>query len=202
MSSKSSKPPKAISSDKVLLVEGSSPEHFFRALTRHLLIEDSIDIRNFGGNQDFSVYLRTLCSTTDFKDRVRSIGVIRDAETSASAARASIENAINIAKISPDVQKQLFILPDNKSPGNIETLCMRSVQDKPIISCVEQFLDCVTKSNGKVWPTDHKKDKALVQIYAATLDPPKPYAGLASYHHVWPWTSPVFAELVTFLQTL
>lgn len=202
MASRGSKLPAAITRSKVLLVEGDTPEHFFRALLRHLAIEDTIEVLKFGGITELGEYMRTVARATGFRQNVRSLAVVRDAEADAVAARQSVKAAIAGAGLHQEVRTAYFILPDNTNPGNIETLCLNSVTGTPVSACVDQFAQCAAGSGNIVWPEGYAAHKALVQIYAATLSPPQPFAGLASYKGAWPWDSPVFVDLIAFLQAI
>ncbi len=168
---------------------------------RHLGIADRIEIHDYGGINDLQAYLMTLAAMAGFQEKVRSIGIVRDAEDSADNAKASVDGAIARASLPGSVRTSSFILPDNVSPGNIETLCLRSVSGSPVISCLHDFISCTTTA-GVVWATAHARHKADVQIFAATLESPRAYAGLAAYEGAWPWDSTAFADLFSFLQSL
>ena len=84
--------PAPISLTKVLLAEGDTPTHFVEALLRELGLSDSIEIRNFGGVRDLRTALSAIAATAEFQSRVVALGILRDAEDSALAARQSIEN--------------------------------------------------------------------------------------------------------------
>lgn len=193
--------PKPIESSKVLLVEGTTPLNFFTAALRHLGLEDQVEIRDFGGITQLATFLQTLAATADFREKVRSLGVTRDAEASAAGARASVDSAITRAALGAGVRTAVFIFPDNDSPGNIESLCLQSVADSPIMQCVNAFVDCAA-NGGTVWAQGYEQDKARVQIFASTLESPTGFAGLAAYRGAWPWTSPAFNEVFGFLRSL
>jgi len=181
------------------LVEGATPCHFFTAATRHLGIADALQILDYGGITELVNYLTTLAANEAFRSKVESIGIVRDAEGDALAAATALENAIQRANIPAPVRRSKFILPDNVSAGNIESLCLRSVATSPVMDCVNNFINCAAE-HGIVWADGYERDKALVQVFASTRD--RPYAGLAAYKGAWPWDSPVFADLFAFLQAL
>jgi len=55
-----------ISLDKLLLVEGETPRHFFTALLKHLNIHEQIEIRSFGGVTELPGFLNALRRTPGF----------------------------------------------------------------------------------------------------------------------------------------
>lgn len=193
--------PATFDKSRVLLVEGETPYHFFLALTRHLLIADSLDILNYKGITELRPYLMTAASTESFRGKVRSLGIVRDAEGNAAGARDAVDAAVKAARLPDGMRVSVRILPGGADQGNIETLCLRSVEDHAAYPCLQAFVDC-TAANGVVWPEGYSRDKALVQVFGATLPEPQPYAGLAAHKKAWPWGSPAFAELVKFLKDL
>ena len=40
----------------------------------------------------------------------------------------------------------IFIMPDGRSKGCLETLCWRSVEDSTVGGCVEGYIDCRSRS--------------------------------------------------------
>ena len=205
------RPPKAppaptpIQLSKLLLVEGDTPMHFFEALLQHLGLQDQIEIRNFGGITDLRSFLPSLLVTPGFKERVKVLAAVRDAEENAYAARQSINDALTAAGLTPQavpqVRTAIFILPDGQNPGKIETLCMRSVSADPAYSCVEKFFDCVRKEKGAL-PVNFDQAKAYAQVFLATRENVQLFPGVAAYRGYWSWDSAVFAPLNQFLQSL
>ena len=64
-----------------LLVEGNDPRNFFEAFVEHLSLAN-IQIQNFGGIYELRGFLSALVNAPGFQI-VQSIGIVRDAETSA-----------------------------------------------------------------------------------------------------------------------
>jgi hypothetical protein len=193
--------PVPVGLSKVLLVEGSTPLHFFEALASELGLNDQVEIRSFGGVEQLRPFVRTLASTSEFRRLVRSLGVVRDAETDAKAARQSVEDALAAAGLREGVQTSVFILPDNERPGMIETLCVESVRQDPVFACVEDFFECV-ETQGAGLPGGPQDAKNYAQAFLATRKAVQLFPGLAAYRRYWPWESPVFDDLKGFLQAL
>jgi hypothetical protein len=194
-------PPAAVSLSKLLLVEGSTPTHFFEALLSEMGLKDDVEIRDFGGVEQLRAFVRALASTSEFRRQVRSLGVVRDAERDASAARQSVEHALSAAGLPEGVQDSIFILPDNERAGMIETLCVDSIREDPVFSCVEQFFECVQKQ-GVELPSAPQDAKSYAQAYLATRTEVQLFSGLAAYRGYWPWDSAVFDDLKKFLKAL
>lgn len=198
----------AITYSKVLLVEGRDAFHFFMALLRHLGILAEIEIRNFGGVDDLTKYLKTLRITPGFTN-VNSVGIVRDAEANAASAFDSVcsslrragmnipQHPMAIAPGQPDVS--VFILPDCSNPGMLENLCLQAVRDETAMFCVKDYFQCLDEQSVAL-PTN--KPKAQVQTFLASRTRPGLLLGQAAHAGYWPWDNPAFASLKQFLRAL
>jgi hypothetical protein len=194
-------PPQPIGLDKVLLVEGETPRHFFEALASVLGLSQQIEIRSYGGVSDLGTYLKTIASTTEFRTKVKSLGIARDAESDPTAARESVEYAVQSAGISKHVAVRTAILPDNQTPGMIETLCLRSVDADPVLECANGFFTCL-KEKSVALPEGIICAKHLARVYLAGKDCPEMPVGIAASKNLWPFSHTAFDSLKAFLQSL
>ena len=78
-----------------LLVEGNDPRNFFEAFVEHLSLAN-IQIQNFGGIYELRGFLSALVNAPGFQI-VQSIGIVRDAETSAERAFQSVQSSLERA---------------------------------------------------------------------------------------------------------
>ncbi len=203
------KTPAPISLSRLLLVEGDTPKHFFEALLRHLGNDKDVEIRSFRSITQLRPTLIDLVRTAEFQTLVTSVGVVRDAETDAVAARQSVGDALLAAGLTltrvPPIMTSVYILPDNGSPGMIETLCMLAVDAEPTLaaasSCTKEFFDCLAR-NGVTPTAEPILAKNRAQVYLATRADVQLFPGLAAYRGHWPWDNPVFGPLKQFLQAL
>lgn len=193
-------PPAVVQCEKVLLVEGDTPAHFFEAISKHLGIADDIEIRNYGGIRELGKYLRTLASTADFRSKVRSLGITRDADNDVHAAMQSVQYAVANAGLSAGVTVRIEILP-NDGPGIIETLCIRSVETHASRDCIIAFLDSLRKR--QVGLDDGVTiAKHIAQAHLIAMNLPQLMPGVATYKGVWPLDAKVFDSVKTFLMGL
>ena len=143
--------------------------------------------------------------TAEFRNRVTSLGIIRDAEYDAAGARRSVEHAVAVAKIRPAVRVSIFVLPDNSSRGMIETLCLDAIRQHFAVAnelaCVEQFFACL-EHGGVALPDAVRRAKNLAQAFLATKLEPQMFPGIAAYRGHWPFDSSVFEPLKQFLRSL
>lgn len=183
-----------------LLVEGQSAKVFMMALLRHLNIE-SIQVHDFGGVNDLARFLKAFKAVSGFQQTVMAMGIIRDAErANANSARQSILSALKSASLPLPDESGLprilvYILPDNQSPGMLETLCWQSVQADPAIPCVNQFMDCLS---GKA-SLSANPDKARLQAFLSSRPKFVAQLGEAAHKGYWPWDDPAFSGIKRFL---
>ena len=138
---------------------------------------------------------------------VRGLAIVLDAETDAAATFQGVRDALIAANLpTPEtaggiapgtLRLGVFLVPDNQSPGKIETLCLNSVQNDPAWPCLDIFFNCI-RDRGGHWPEN--MDKARAQAFLATRPKPALPVGLAALEGYWDFTSAAFAPLTAFLR--
>ncbi|MCR4411955.1 MAG: hypothetical protein NUV77_05955 [Thermoguttaceae bacterium] len=196
--------PQPITLSKLLLVEGETPLHFFDALVQDLGLDEQIEIRSFGGVADLGVFLKTLASTAEFRAVVKSLGIVRDAEDDPIAAKQSVDAAVTSAQkagLLENVAVAVAIVPDGRTAGMIETLCLRSVDSDPIYACAEGFFACLEANKVEI-PKGRIRAKHFAQVYLAGKDCPGLPVGIAAHRKAWPLAHAAFDELRSFVRDL
>lgn len=195
-----------IQSSKLLLVEGSHEEKFFRRILSDMNVTD-VQVVSVEGEHNFAPNLRNLPSHEKF-DEVTSIGIVRDADKSFKAKMASIQDALKKAGLpvptSPltpiGIPKIIvFIMPNNTDDGTLEKLCMETVSDDPVIHCVDDYFNCLQAIQNRSHPNIYK---ARVQAYLACKDEGDVHMGIASEKGYWDFASPALDSLKQFLGSL
>ena len=190
-----------------LLVEGNDPRNFFEAFVEHLSLAN-IQIQNFGGVYELSGFLRALVNAPDFQT-VQSIGIVRDAETSAERAFQSVQSSLERAELPmPDSPAErtdtspavtVLILPGDNRQGMLETLLCESFADDPVEGCIDDFFKCV-ESLPDV--SIERSDKARAHAYLTTKPNPHFSVGVAAKNDYWDLNHSVFSNVRDFLQTI
>jgi hypothetical protein len=213
-------PRRPISKRKQLLVEGRTPELFFEVLAAHLRVEE-IEIRDFHSNAQLTPFLKAFCARPEFKEKVTSLAIIRDAEftlragetqTEPQTARqafqsvcSSLSSAGQSVPGSPGAftatapKTGVFILPNCQDQGMLETLCLESVVSPGMSKCTEQYFACM-KGEGTTQPRNMTKARTFA--FLATKDIYDPLVGRTAQKGIWPWHSPAFQPLKQFLLAL
>ena len=81
----------------------------------------------------------------------------------------------------------------------LETLLCRSVADKPVNECIDDFFGCADALPGV---DIRRPDKARAQAYLATQPEPHVSVGVAAQKGYWPLDHDAFAEVRDFLTAL
>lgn len=197
-----------ITSSKLLLVEGKDTQKFFEA-AQEKMGSTGIQLLDFGGVTDLKSYLGALKVNSGFIQLVKSIGIVRDAELDSKAAFASVCGSLQRVNLPvpprPGVavdgppRLNVLILPDNTNPGMLEDLCLGSVADDPVISCIDKFFKCVKERQGYI---PGNKSKAKLRVFLASRkDPTKLPANALKADYI-PWVHPQFDHIKRFLAEL
>jgi len=200
--------PRQITSEKQLLVEGNDAVAFFVAFLKHLGVTD-VQIQNFGGINELRAFLKALRNEPGFLAQVRSLGVIRDAETNPSGAFQSVCDALNAAGMpvpaktemvkDGDPNTSVLILPNATTSGMLESLCLESVATDLAIICVDHYFDCLRKQ-GVTLPSNITK--ARTHAYLSSKPKPDLLIGQAANAGYFPFSHQAFDHVKQFLLNL
>ena len=155
-------------------------------------------------------FLPALVKMPNFKDSVRSVGLVRDAEESEARALQSVQSSlkkvglpapaqagVNTASDHPKVG--IMILPGNGQPGMLETLVNRTFSGAPIENCINGSLDCAVKSAAKQL---RSQDKARSFAFLAVSPDAHHSIGVAAKQDVVDLEHEAFSEARDFLSWL
>lgn len=204
-----------ITHDLLLVVEGQAEIPIFREMRRHHSIEGfqtfAINGRNkqrgFFKNLAVSPHFRT--PVADCAGLMRAVAVVLDAEDDAASTFRSVRDALlNAGLPAPDapggiaegeLRVGVFLVPDNQTPGMIETLCLRSVDGDPALACLDEYFRCFVAGGGTL-PTNMHKARA--QAFLATRPKPNLSVGIAAEERYWSLGHAAFSPLTDFLRKL
>ena len=217
--------PMAAGSQKLLLVEGSDDLRLFGALANHLGI-DGITIESYNGKPNLGNDLANRVRSPNFPP-YSSIGIVRDADDDARSAFDSVVGSLRRAKlptpsvpIAPVTQRNLriavLIIPPSEGSGELEDMCLRSIEDTEEYACVDAYIRCLETISLPI--STNRLAKAKVHAYLAAGPEPRFVTGTsdestsrrnpglrigeAAEARVWNWTSSAFAEVGDFLRSL
>ncbi len=199
-----------------LLVEGYDSYLFSQELLKFMGFERRIEVRNFGGNNDLKAFLELFGAKVDFNPVVRRLGIVRDAESgTAQSALTSVQGclrSVRAVELPPPSQMRhfegdpvavgVFILPNCKDVGMLETLCIEAVEEiertggAAVLPCVDKFFNCLKQAKGEL---PKNPAKARFAGYLVARDKTDRQLGRAAQQGAVPWEAKAFDPLKGFL---
>lgn len=189
----------------LLVVEGKEDVAFFGAIIKYLSLTN-IQVKDIGGKTQLPTRLEEVSKQREFLDNIVVLGIIHDADNSSQSAFQSVSSALNKAGL-PVPKKQLqvtsgaprvsvMIVPNGKSSGILEDVCLASITDEKVIVCVDQYFECVPDKHKT-----HVLSKAQLQVYLAAKEP-ELRLGEAAEKGFWDWNHPAFDPIKDFLRQI
>ncbi len=199
------KPPSPIHQPKLLIGEGEEEVRFFHAFLSYLNLNE-IQVEQYGGKNNLSAYLRTLVTPRAGFQNLTAIAITRDADQDADAAFQSVCAALRRADLSqPERHGEftmhsprvgVFIMPDGKSAGMLEDLCLAAQQADLAMSCVEGYFECLAQAQH---PLPENMSKARLHAWLASRKLPDKRLGEAAESGYFDWENSAFDALKKFL---
>ena len=198
----------------LLLVEGPDDYHFFRQIVEHRDLGE-MEIIPYDGKDNLGSFLTgVLIPRLRSASVVKAIGVTRDADDDFDRAFQSIGDSLRRAGLPvPSTPLTLaegslygdavwvaaYVMPDNASPGDLETLCLNAVSQSPAMPCVDRYFSCLQEIG--LLPGQESKAR-LRAFLSANPDNPNLLTGQAIAAGVIPWDSPAFGGIHQLLDML
>lgn len=184
----------------LLLGEGKDEVNFFTGLVTHLGLNVSIQIAQYAGKTNLSVFLSNLAAQTGFPS-LRTIGITCDADENYSATLESVNHSIHDTNLPKHIQVKTYILPDENKSGALEALVLEAAKSSPAWNCVERFIECVAP-NDKLSLSSNQTDKRRMHAWLSTLSKPELRLGEAALKHHIPFDHRAFQSITDFLTSL
>ncbi len=196
----------SIDKSHLLVVEGKDDALFFKALLMELNITD-IEIWPIGGKDCFKRTLRSFVKLSGF-EKIKSIGVIRDADDNPIDAFKSVKNALRENGLpAPESYGcrsastpviNILILPDGiTGKGMLESLCLRAIKDDPAMLCTDKYFECLLDHD--IYQREVDEDKARVHVYLASKNRSDERLGESALSGCWPFDNEAFDNVKQFL---
>lgn len=198
----------------LLIVEGPDDEAFFENLLKQMKLTE-IDILHLRGKENYQA-LRAIAITPGFLSSVRSLGIVRDADTDPRGAFQSICSHLRNANLPepPRARERtegtpcvcVLILPSENEAGMLETLCLKAFETDAAMICTDQYFECLKQQAIPL--RDEFLPKAKFQAFLASKDKLinsddfGMRLRMAFQQDWWPWDEIVFAPVKEFLQNM
>ena len=193
---------------RLLVVEGPADEMLFLYLIRHLGLS-GIQLHNIGGVTNLEQELLSLTQTPGFHDEVTSIGIVRDADDDSGDAFGLVCEALQesslpvpaapLEVVGYPLSVSVLIVPHGESSGMLDDVCLASVADDPVMSCVDEYIDCMLDA-ANVRPNSLSKSR--LQAFLASRREPGMLLGAAARANYWNFDHAAFAPLKDLLRML
>lgn len=194
---------------KLVVVEGKEETLFLPLLLNTCNKSDlcaDIHFLPCEGKDKLDAFLKSITKYSGFS-LVRSIGIILDANGEPGGIQSSLDkakNALNsinfpvptnagVPATFNDKKSIIWIMPNNNDNGELENLCLNSLNKKDIMPCIQQMHTCV----NKIRPKQNISSKSLVYTYLAWLEPPGKRLGEINKGEIKSWNLTVFDPLIS-----
>ena len=169
---------------RLLLVEGSDDEIFFRNFVDHLaassdtrLLVSEFAIIQYGGRSQLTLRLRDLKKADNF-EHITHIGIVRDSDFNTDALRSVQDRIRTVNREGPpiidipdhplmptlgDPRVSVMIVPSAEREGILDDLVMDALAVDPIANCVYSYFDCLEETQVTIVP--EKRSKAQIRIF-------------------------------------
>ena len=191
---------KSDSTTTIVFVEGKGDENFLKHLARHAEI-GHLKFLQLSGKPNWQDKLRT--QRIPLEDNTlrggRNLIIIDADQDNPGQIRQEIQSRAAAIGLSVEV----YVFPDNESPGDLETLILETVSEekKAILSCYQSYLECVSKHDSNFEIPDRK---SLVSEYLSWFYANKSAssAGKRDYSNpqLWDLNHPGLRPLIAFLK--
>ena len=119
-----------------------------------------------------------------------------DADKDPCGKRKAIERLAKERGLDDFDMGSVFLVPDNKNPGNLETLQISISRHQAVHGCFDRYLECVQSVGRYKLPDD--KDKVYAYTKAVCGEKPRECNYFDSQH--WRTDSPLLQPLEAFLK--
>ncbi|MHB2020524.1 MAG: DUF3226 domain-containing protein [Candidatus Xenobia bacterium] len=191
---------RTITEDRLVVVEGRDEEVVLEAFKASRAIA-GVQVLQVEGVNNIRLELAALVRTPGF-DRVTRLAVVRDADDDWDAAFTSVLGGLANAALpvppaplvlaggTPSVA--VLILPDVGQPGDLETICLRSVAGDSALPCVDEYLQCLGAAGHA---TDRHINKRRALAFLASRPRVHKTLGHAAHGNVWNFGSQAFQPI-------
>lgn len=207
-----------MNSSALVFCEGKEDRLVFEKLAALEGLED-VSFEDYGGKNNLVNQLKALQKRKDFaQNQIRVIAITRDADDSHDTAWQSLcgsaQSAFGVSLTVPGQIVSMpgrhpkdpaigvtgWVLPGNRQPGMLESLCLESVSGQPAYHCLAEYVSCLEKTTDAAL---HPKAMFHAWVVSHTDFKDKDYnIATAVKEDRFAWSDSAFDELRAFLKSL
>lgn len=178
---------------KLLICEGKDDHAFLK----WLITSQGLDLPEFWvseGKNFRTESLEAKIKEPKFEGNIPEIIAIFDADDNPASSMNNINNLVkNVSTNPPNV----FLFPDNAGPGILEDLFLSCISKQRLLTCPNQFVNCVKASKDKF---DGNESKLKYLAYAALIRYDRRSIEHASFEKELDINVPSMQKLILFLK--
>jgi len=198
-----------IKKTRILIVEGlKSDKPFFEAFLLHKGIADVVQVVAMSdGKSSLRPTIRAVLASSRGRP-IEALGIVRDADADAGRTLQSLQSSVRNESLPvPDLAFEfaegaprigLAILPDGDSRGELEDLCLRTIEGEPWFHCIATYMECM-RSHGE---ESEKEAKSHIAARLSALRNPELTLGESAKAGAWDFDHPELEQLADFLVQL
>jgi len=187
----------------VILIEGKTDKIFFEELIKFIGRESDIQVVYMEGKDK----LKSLIKFPDFS-LVKILVVVQDADNDPKRAFQSIRDTLKNSGFSIPLKPYeisdgspktaIIILLDEDEKGDLESLIVEHLKNRPEFRCVDWFVDCVKNFNFDL------KKLSKTKLYAYISITSEPDANFDTFikKKIIDFTNERFKKLIDFIKSL
>lgn len=185
------------------MAEGIDDVLVMEAIAREEGLEDAIQFLSYSQTARVGDFLDLLARDAGF-DKVRKVGLTRDADLDPQAAKQSLAGAwgrteSTLRAIGVGIPAHdFFVLPDDANAGRLENLCLRAPAFPEVLRCAEEMHQCATA----VADYEIDREKSIVSAYLAMMRQSRLQVGTGAQAGCWNLGSDAFGPLRNFIRRM
>lgn len=190
----------SITKKRIILVEGKDDKGIIESICKEEQLDDAIQVIPYVEEGKLTQVLRLLVRDANF-EQVHHIGLTKDSDRGAERARQSLESAWNHARKElkaldiPEPKCSVFAVPDNRSTGRVEDLCLQSAAFPRVLRCARLMYWCARMVS--IYRMD--RQKSLVAAYLSLMQKSRVPLGASAVKGYWNLRSDAFGPLREFV---
>jgi len=187
----------------ILIVEGKHDKAFFEAFCDHF--QKDLQVIALQGKDNLKNRLESIKNESNFRSTVKSIGIVMDADEDPKSTFRSIQDSLRRIELACPSKPFEFIegkprigiaiLPDENTPGELEDLCLKVIQEESTFCCVERYFRCLMDNGAQL----KKISKAKIYAYLSSKERPELRLGEAAKAGYLRFDHPALCRLKDFI---
>lgn len=145
----------------LIVVEGESDKYF---ISQYYLYKNKVDFKIIVNNGNI-LHEATNTNITKALNNGEKACIIFDADKSYKNTLEHIKNKLG----NLENQVDIFLFPDNKSNGELETLLTQIAKQKEFIECFDNYINCIESKDKEAVKNIYKKSKMYAYQEAVGL---------------------------------